>query len=58
MRLALILLAALAAVVLWRRRTVDETRVVVAWQDGAEAALREATPGREQLVAVAARVLA
>ncbi len=58
MTLALLVLAALAAVVLWRRRTGDETRVVVTWQDGAETALREATPGRERLVAVAGRVLA
>jgi hypothetical protein len=58
MRLALLTLAAVAAVVLWRRRATDTTRVVVAWRDGAEVALREGAPEHEHVVAVAERALA
>ena len=58
MRLALVLLAAVAAVALWRRRRTDTARIVVAWRDGAELELAEGTPEHERLVAVAGRALA
>ena len=58
MRVALIAVAAVAALVLWRRRGTDTTQVVVAWQDGAELAVAEGTPEHARLVAVAGRALA
>ena len=58
MRLALLLLAAVAAVVLWRRRATERARIVVAWRDGAELTVAEGTPEHERLVAVAGRALA
>jgi hypothetical protein len=57
-RLALLLLTAVAAVVLWRRRRPEATGVVVEWRDGAELALSDATREHERLVAVAERALA
>jgi hypothetical protein len=56
MRLALLVLAAIGVLVLWRRRGSTTARVVVAWPDGDEVALREG-PEHERLVAVAARAL-
>jgi hypothetical protein len=58
MRLALLVLAAVAAVVLWRRRGREAPQAVVAWRDGAEVPLREGAPVRERIVAVAERALA
>lgn len=58
MRLALLVLAAIAAIVLWRRRRTQPSGVVVEWRDGAEIGLAAGTPEHEQLVAVAERVLA
>jgi hypothetical protein len=56
-KLALLLLTAVAAVVLWRRRRT-EAGVVVEWRDGAEITLADGTPEHERLVAVAERALA
>ena len=57
MRLALLLLTAVAAVVLWRRRRIEASGVVVEWRDGAEIALADGTPEHERLVAAAERAL-
>ncbi len=49
-----------AAIALWlvlRRRRGDDTRVVVAWEDGSELELRDGTPERERLLALATDVL-
>ena len=58
MKLALLLLTAVAAVVLWRRRRTEAGVVVVEWRDGAEITLSDGTPEHERLVAVAERALA
>ncbi len=57
MRLGLLALAALALLVLLRRRRAESPRVVVAWQDGAEVALAEATPEHGRIVGTAERTL-
>ena len=56
----LLLLAAAAAVVAWvlrRRGRDDARRVLVAWQDGSELALRPGSPDGERLVAIAQGVV-
>jgi hypothetical protein len=58
MRLALLVLAAVAAVVLWRRGRTEVSGVVVEWPDGAEIELSAGTREHEQLVAVAEEALA
>ena len=58
MRLALLVLAAVAAVVLRRRRGREAPQAVVAWRDGTEVALREGASVHERMVAVAERALA
>ncbi len=57
MKLALLAVAGLVAWLVLRRRREDELRVVVAWEDGSELELRDGTPEREQLVAIAAGAL-
>ena len=56
-KLALLAVAGLVAWLVLRRRREDELRVVVAWEDGSELELRDGTPEREQLVAIAAGAL-
>ena len=56
MKFALLAVAGLVAWLVLRRRE-DELRVVVAWEDGSELDLRDGTPEREQLVAIAAGAL-
>jgi hypothetical protein len=56
-KLALLALAGLVAWLVLRRRGGDELRVVVAWEDGSELDLRDGTPERERLVAIAAGAL-
>jgi hypothetical protein len=56
-KLALLAVAGLVAWLVLRRRGDDELRVVVAWDDGSELDLRQGTPEREQLVAIAAGAL-
>ncbi|HEY1318153.1 MAG TPA: hypothetical protein VGF10_13100 [Gaiella sp.] len=57
MRLALLLLSAVAAVVVWRRRRTETSGVVVAWRDGAELEIREGTPEHARIATVARRAL-
>jgi hypothetical protein len=57
MRLALLALATVAALALWRRRRTDAAHVVVGWRDGAELELPEGTPAHQQIVAIAEGVL-
>jgi len=52
-----VVLAAAAAAVLWRRGRADEPRVVIAWPDGTEIRLREGRAEHERIVAVAGRAL-
>jgi hypothetical protein len=56
-KLALLAVAGLVAWLVLRRRREDELRVVVAWEDGSELDLRDGTPEREQLAAIAAGAL-
>jgi len=56
-KLALLAVAGLVAWLVLRRRREDELRVVVAWEDGSELELREGTPEREPLAAIAAGAL-
>jgi hypothetical protein len=56
-RLAVVVLAAVAAAVLWRRRRTAEPQVVIAWPDGTEIRLREGRAEHERIVAVAGRAL-
>ena len=58
MKLALLVLAAIAASVVCRRRRTQPSGVVVEWRDGAEIGLAAGSPEHEQIVAVAERVLA
>jgi hypothetical protein len=58
MRLALLLLAVLAAFVVWRRRGSDTSRVHVVWRDGGETTVGEGLPVHDRLVAIAGRALA
>jgi hypothetical protein len=58
MKIAFLLLAAVAAIALWRRRGIDTTQVRVTWRDGGEATVGEGTPAHERLVAIAGRTLA
>jgi hypothetical protein len=58
MRLALLVLAAVAAVILRRRRPTGATHALVAWRDGAEVELRGGAPEHARMVAVAERALA
>jgi len=53
MRLLLLAAAAVGVWLLLRRRGGDERRVIVGWVDGSELELREGTPEREQLLAIA-----
>ena len=57
MRLALLVLVAVAALVVWRRRRTDSAHVVVGWPDGEELGLAEGAPERERLVTLAERTL-
>ena len=57
MKLALLAVAGLVAWLVLRRRRDDELRVVVAWEDGSELELRDGTPERERLVAIATGAL-
>ena len=57
MRLALLALAGAGVWLLLRRRSEDERRVVVAWQDGSELELRAGSAERERLVSIAAEAL-
>jgi hypothetical protein len=57
MRLALLALAGAALWLLLRRRSQDERRVLVAWQDGSELELRACSAERERLVSIAAEAL-
>jgi hypothetical protein len=57
MRLALLALAGAAVWLLLRRRSQDERRVLVAWQDGSELELRAGSAERERLVSIAAEAL-
>jgi hypothetical protein len=57
MRLALLALATVAALALWRRRRTDAAHVVVGWRDGAELELPEGTPAHRRIVATAEEVL-
>jgi hypothetical protein len=52
-----VVLAAVAAAVLWRRRRTAEPQVVIAWPDGTEIRLREGRAEHERIVAVAGRAL-
>jgi hypothetical protein len=57
MRLLLLVAVAVGAWLLLRRRTADERRVVVAWEDGAELELRTGSDDRERMVAIAREAL-
>ena len=57
MRLALLALAGAVVWLLLRRRSEDERRVLVAWQDGSELELRAGSAERERLVSIAAEVV-
>jgi hypothetical protein len=56
-RLAVVVLAAVAAAVVWRQRRTAEPQVVIAWPDGTEIRLREGRAEHERIVAVAGRAL-
>ena len=58
MRLGLLALAAVAVLVLLRRRRADPAAVVVAWRDGEELELAEGTPAHGRIVEAAERALA
>ena len=58
MRLALVALAAMAVLVLVRRRRTEPAAVVVAWPDGDEVTPAEGTPEHRRIVEAAERALA